>query len=239
MEAWPVLTADNCFIIVLHSHPMGDMVRRQKKTESRPRKVHRHILVFASAKIDSPALPWDTDRTIKPNTIYCVGWVNNISEGVYASYDWELGPLIVLPVPVDLKGVAIGRNGGGHVSPREEHACAMKEVNDALCMFHLVMSGRGKSKVFPLSTKSWETYTEGKQLDHPTNNIIIAITKVAKIPEVRHKTWDMTMEANDIVIAYATGDSRQVLSHPPSFSLSLSLVLSSSLLLSLVVYCCL
>ena len=108
MVAWPVLTAGNCFLIVLHSHPMGLMVRKQKKSESRPRKVHRKIVVFASAKIDSPDLPWDTDVTIIPNTIYCVGWVHTISAGVCALYEWQLGPLIVLSVPIELKGVAIG-----------------------------------------------------------------------------------------------------------------------------------
>ena len=67
---WPVLTTANCFFIVLHSHPLDRFVRGVTTTESRKRKVHRKLLILVSAAKDNKALPWETDTSINPNTIY-------------------------------------------------------------------------------------------------------------------------------------------------------------------------
>jgi hypothetical protein len=146
MFRWPELTASNCFFIVLHSQPLGRINRRLTCTESRPRKVHRKIVLLVSAMVDSTSLPWDSDPSIKPNTVYCVGWVDHITEATsesYSNYDWHMDPLVVLSDPVDLKGVAIGRNGGGHVAPREEHAPALRHLNAALHALNCLQNGRG------------------------------------------------------------------------------------------------
>jgi hypothetical protein len=165
VEGWPPLTSNNCFFIVMHSHPLGQFVRGLKRTESRPRKVHRPIVVLVSAMADSASLSWDSDPTIRPNTIYCVGWVSKVTEGTgasYAKYDWHIDPLVVLQHPIDLKGVPVGRNGGGHVSPREEHAIAMHGLNAALRALRVGMSGKGKSAPrHPGSTSTWEVFADG------------------------------------------------------------------------------
>ena len=114
---WPKLTQDNCYLLVLHSNPLGLMVRGLKKHESRPTKVGRSIVVLVSACADNNALPWNTDPTIEPNTIYCVGRVDRFDVGTYAKYDWVLDPLVVLPSPISLKGVGVGRR---HVPPSEK-----------------------------------------------------------------------------------------------------------------------
>lgn len=127
-----VETALECFLIVLRSNPVGKVVRKTKRRESRPRRVHRSIVVSVTAIVDNPSLPWESDPTILPNTIYAVGWVDRVEPGTYSAHDWVLSPVFVLPTPISLDGVGVGRNNGGQISPRPEHAPALVLLNLSL-----------------------------------------------------------------------------------------------------------
>ena len=132
---WPTLTANNCFFIVLHSHPLGKIVRGEKHYESRPRQVHRNLVVLVSAMKDNPKLGWETDNSIQPSTIYGVARVDRVVRGAaesFSTYDWVLNPICMLSHPLPLHGVPVGRTGGGHVAPRKEHAPALDKINGAL-----------------------------------------------------------------------------------------------------------
>ena len=94
-------------------------------------------MVLVSAMKDNPNLKWATDNSIQPNTIYGVARVDRVVRGgadSFSTYEWVLNPISILSPPIPLDGVPVGRNGGGHVAPREEHAPALERINGALHM---------------------------------------------------------------------------------------------------------
>ena len=180
---WPVLTPENCFFIVLHSHLMGLFVTGRKYAESRRTKVGRTLIVLVSAVKDNGALPWESDPSIQPNTIYCVGWVHHIDKGVegdFAACNWVFDPLCVLPVPIALNGVGVGR---GHVAPRAEHVPALRQINTSLLAINAGMSGKGKGGgCMPCSTYTWEVFDEAKEIKHPHTMEGIPLELCLKVP---------------------------------------------------------
>jgi hypothetical protein len=191
---WPMLTSANCFLIVLHSHPIGLFVAKLKSKESRNTKTGRKLIVLVSAVKDSTKLPWDSNPAIKPNHIYGIGWVDHIEEGgeeAYAAFEWVFDPLYVLPNPISLHGVGVGR---GHVAPRPVHASALKKLNAILCALNAGMAGKGKSgNPSAWGTNTFEIMGEVKALAHPTTGQHLALPVAVKFSEVLHKAWELTM----------------------------------------------
>ena len=172
---------------------------------------------MVSALKDSKTLPWETDTSIQPNTIYCVGWVDHIDEGhegSYSAYNWVMNPFCVLPTPIPMGGVCIGRNGGGHVSPRDEHAPALARLNAVLASLCIGMSGRAKTMSLTAEECSTNSYTvvgDVHELAHPFNHSHLPVNVVCAFTEVIHTKWALTMESHDVV-KYKEGHV-QVLCH--------------------------
>ena len=128
---WPELTAENTFFVVVHSGPMGKFHRGEKKKEGRPRRVHRKFVTLVSPVHDNPDLPYESDPSVLMNATHCVGRVARVEPGDDFAWNWCFDPLVVLDPPVPMRA-AVGRHGGGHVSPRPEHGEALAEINRAL-----------------------------------------------------------------------------------------------------------
>jgi hypothetical protein len=203
---WPELTPDNCFFIVLHSRPIGRFVRRQKRFESRPRRVHRKFVALISAMVDCTGLGWESDPTIKPNRIYAVGRVDHIRPGTYKAWDWMLDPIVILSPPISLRGVAVGRVGAGHVSPRTEHAEALTALNVALSSHALPHAqkslGMGKTNLLSCSTSTWEATGSEETavaMAHPVTEVEVPISMIVNFQEIKHKKWSVSLQEADLV----------------------------------------
>ena len=120
--------------------------------------VGRNVIVFVSASKDNPALPWESDSSIKGNTVYCVGWVDHIGPGTYSKYDWHLDPIVVLPLPVKV-GAGVGM---GHVSPGPSHMLALERVNAHLRTLAQIMPARGAKQAAAKGNSSGRTGSDGK-----------------------------------------------------------------------------
>ena len=183
MAVFPLLTALNCFLIVLHSHPLGLICDLKKKFESRPRKSSRKYIVLVSALKDNSKLGWPSDPGIKPGYIYAVAKIADCLQGTYSKWDWVLDPLIVLTSPIAM-GAPVGRCGGGHVTPRLEHMHALDTLNSTLRGVHITASklqdmpgaGENNHKPHVLSTPSWEYCGKSQEVRCEKTNRIIPLS---------------------------------------------------------------
>ena len=147
--------------------------------------------MFVSTKEDKPSLPWASDKSIRKNTAYCVGWVDHIGPGTYSMYDWHLDPLEVLPDPMKLEAGV----GQGHVSPRQSHMPTINRVSAYLQTLTQTMpptrqtklslqKGTKKAKAKPAK----EAATAKKTPGHPKETAKEATSKAAKESETAKKT---------------------------------------------------
>ncbi len=94
----PVLTVSNCCFIALHSNPMGCFVRGDKVSEWRAYVCNYEYVFLASVKKDDETL-FETDVSIKPNTMYVIGRVVqpqvdcSNDPNAYARFRWDFTPM--------------------------------------------------------------------------------------------------------------------------------------------------
>lgn len=136
MRTIPVLTRDNCTLVVLHSMNVRLMLDGLKDFEGRDWKVSRDWVVFVSARKDNPGpLKWVSDPTIKKGYMYIVAYVLGFSPGVDFKWHWSL-EVYPLEHPVGpCKPV-----GRGPQLPREEHSDSMLKLNANLALLQISMS---------------------------------------------------------------------------------------------------
>ena len=142
---YPPLTAENCALIALHSHPCEAFRNLSKDWETRNRRCHKEYIVLVSCKSDNKKLGWETVTTIMPNHIYGVARVKENVQAYHKpvdsnrQWDWLLEHIVILNKPVPVNAPV----GQGHVSPRQEHMRAMELVNEQLkytvCVVVLVL----------------------------------------------------------------------------------------------------
>ena len=98
--------------------------------ESRPRKVSREYIVVVSSRKDSKKVGLPSVDHIVGGMAYYVARVAAFRDGVYSNVDWLFDKVAVLHRAVCI--ATVGRNGGGHVTPRAEHYPALDQINAML-----------------------------------------------------------------------------------------------------------
>ena len=85
---WEEMTPQNTGFMVLHSHPLGRIVRQEQDAEKRQRLCSFEFLVLGSCKKDSRTLGWPTDPDITPGRWYVVVKKKNQPSKV-EGYQWD------------------------------------------------------------------------------------------------------------------------------------------------------
>ncbi len=126
------LHPDNCFLLVVHPHPLGRIIRGEKFEEYRGTNVHRRHLLLCSPMATNSGSPYGCDASIRPNRVYAVAYVAHTkpctADGKPAQWTWKLDPILILHDPV-LIGAPVGQK---QQAPRPEHLPALRLVNEGI-----------------------------------------------------------------------------------------------------------
>ena len=178
----PVLTRDNCFLVVLHSMNIRLMLDKLKSREGRQGRCSRKWVIFVSPQQwKKNEHGWVIDKGILKGHMYVVAYIVRFERvvGLY-KWDWVL-EVHGLETPVLCPPVGLC-----NTVPTVKHDAAMRALNNQLSAMQM--------------TRVWSFQDEAACFASGDGGLTrIPLDMVQCYVSVKHEKWDIPMETGQVV----------------------------------------